>query len=94
MLIHSASPRFAVGNNSKSLGNEGIGGVSFPHRSGPKLNRCFTTAPTLTPERLLALYAARFKIEDCFEELKTVGGFADCRPAPKVKENISLKEAA
>ena len=64
---------------SRRLGNEGIRVVIFPQRSGRKMNIFFTTDLTMAPERLLELYAARFKIEDCFDELKTVGGFADCR---------------
>jgi hypothetical protein len=61
---------------SRRLGNEGIRVVIFPQRSGCKMNIFFTTDLTMAPERLLELYAARFKIEDCFDELKTVGGFA------------------
>jgi len=64
---------------SRRLGNAGIRVVIFPQRSGLKMNIFFTTDPMMPPERLLELYAARFKIEDCFDELKTVGGFADCR---------------
>jgi hypothetical protein len=63
----------------RRLGNEGLGVVLFPQRSGPKMNLFFTTELTRAPERLLALYAARCKIADCFDELKTVGGVADCR---------------
>jgi hypothetical protein len=64
---------------SRTLGNARIRVVIFPQRSGPKMNIFFSTDPTLAPERLLELYAARFKIEDIFDELKTTGGFADCR---------------
>ena len=77
---------------SRRLGNEGIRVVIFPQRSGPKMTIFFTTDPTMTPERLLELYAARFKIEDCFDELKTVGGFADCRQRafPALKRHATL----
>jgi hypothetical protein len=77
---------------SRRLGNEGIRVVIFPQRSGPKLNRFFTTAPAMMPERLLELSAARFTIEECFEELKTVGGFADCRQRafPALKRHATL----
>jgi hypothetical protein len=77
---------------SRRLGNEGIRVVIFPQRSGRKMNIFFTTALTMPPERLLELYAARFKIEDCFDELKTVGGFADCRQRtfPALKRHATL----
>jgi DDE superfamily endonuclease len=64
---------------SRRLGNALIRVIIFPQRSGPKMNIFFSTDSTLAPERLLELYAARFKIEDIFDELKTTGGFADCR---------------
>lgn len=64
---------------SRRLGNEPIVVVIFPQRSGLKMNIFFATDPAMAPERLLGLYAARFKIEDIFDELKTTGGFADCR---------------
>src|SRR5262245_59131661 len=77
---------------SRRLGNEGMRVVIFPQRSGPKMNIFFTTDPTMPPERLLERYAARFKIEDCFDELKTVGGFADCRQRafPALKRHATL----
>lgn len=77
---------------SRRLGNESIRVVVFPQRSGPKMNIFFTTDPTMTPQRLLELYAARFKIEDCFDELKTMGGFADCRQRtfPALKRHATL----
>ena len=53
--------------------------VIFPQRSGKKMNVFFSTDLTMSPERLLELYAARFKIEDAFDELKTYGGFGDCQ---------------
>jgi len=64
---------------SPTLGDTPILVVIFPQRSGKKMNVFFTTHLAMTPERLLELYAARFKIEDAFDELKTFGGFADCR---------------
>jgi hypothetical protein len=64
---------------SRTLGNSAIRVVIFPQRSGHKMNILFSTDPAMAPERLLELYAARFKIEDIFDELKTTGGFADCR---------------
>lgn len=64
---------------SRTLGNDPILVVIFPQRSGKKMNIFFSTDPTMDPVRLLELYAARFKIEDIFDELKTTGGFADCR---------------
>jgi hypothetical protein len=77
---------------SRRLGNEGLRVVIFPQRSGPKMNIFFTTDLMMAPERLLELYAARFKIEDCFDELKTVGGFADCRQRsfPALKRHATL----
>jgi hypothetical protein len=53
--------------------------VIFRQRSGKKMNVFFTTDLLMSPERLLELYAARFKIEDAFDELKTFGGFGDCQ---------------
>ena len=46
----------------------------------------------MEPIRLLELYAARFKIEDIFDELKTTGGFADCRQRsfPALKRHATL----
>jgi hypothetical protein len=64
---------------SRTLGNKPIQVVIFPQRSKKKMNIFFTTDLLMTPERLLELYAVRFKIEDAFDELKTYGGFADCR---------------
>ena len=43
------------------------------------MNVFFSTDLSMDPVRLLELYAVRFKIEDAFDELKTFGGFADCR---------------
>jgi hypothetical protein len=64
---------------SPRLGDDPIQVVLFPQRSGKKMNIFFTTDLTLSPQRLLELYAARFKIEDAFDELKTFGGFGDCQ---------------
>jgi hypothetical protein len=77
---------------SPRLGNTPIRVVIFPQRSGRKMNIFFATDPTLAPERLLELYAARFKIEDIFDELKTTGGFADCRQRsfPALKRHATL----
>src|SRR4029434_10057218 len=77
---------------SPRLGNEGLRVIIFPQRSGRKMNIFFTTDLRMTPQRLLELYAARFKIEDCFDELKTVGGFADCRQRafPALKRHATL----
>jgi hypothetical protein len=77
---------------SRRLGNEGLRVIIFPQRSGRKMNIFFTTDLRMTPQRLLELYAARFKIEDCFDELKTVGGFADCRQRafPALKRHATL----
>lgn len=63
---------------SSTLGSQPIRVLIFPQRSG-KLNIFFSTDLSMTPERILELYAARFKIEDIFDEIKTTGGFADCR---------------
>ena len=63
---------------SRTLGGRPILALIFPQRSG-KLNIFFSTDLTLDPVRLLELYAARFKIEDAFDELKTHGGLGDCR---------------
>jgi hypothetical protein len=77
---------------SRCLGNHPIRVVIFPQRAGHKLNIFFSTDPTMDPIRLLELYAARFKIEDIFDELKTTGGFADCRQRsfPALKRHATL----
>jgi hypothetical protein len=77
---------------SPRLGNNPIRIVLFPQRAGHKMNIFFATDPTLAPERLLELYAARFKIEDIFDELKPMGGFADCRQRsfPALKRHATL----
>jgi len=56
------------------------------------MNIFFATDAALSPTRLLELYAARFKIEDIFDELKTTGGFADCRQRslPALKRHATL----
>jgi hypothetical protein len=64
---------------SRTLGNFPILLVIFPQRSGKRMNVFFSTDIQMDPTHLLELYAARFKIEDTFDELKTVGGFGDYR---------------
>jgi hypothetical protein len=64
---------------SRTLGNSPILVVIFPQRSGKKMNVFFSTDPRTDPVRLLEVYGARFKIEDVFDEIKTHGGFGDCR---------------
>lgn len=64
---------------SRTLGAHPILVVIFPQRRGKKYNIFFSTDLSMSPMRLLELYAARFKIEDVFDEIKTSGGFADCR---------------
>jgi len=63
---------------SRTLGCQPILTLIFPQHSG-KLNIFFSTDLAMDPARLLELYAARFKIEDAFDELKTHGGMGDCR---------------
>jgi len=63
---------------SRTLCNRPILVIIFPQRSG-KMNVFFTTDLDMDPVRVLELYAARFKIEDLFDEVKTHGGFGDCR---------------
>lgn len=65
--------------SSPTLGSRPLLVVIFPQRSGGKMNVFFSTDLALDPVRLLELYAARFKIEDAFDELKTVGGMGDYR---------------
>ncbi len=64
---------------SRTLGAMPILVVIFPQRSGKKMNIFFSTDITLDPARLLELYGARFQIEQLFAEVKTYGGFSDCR---------------
>ena len=64
---------------SRTLGDSPILVVITKQRSGKKMNVFFSTDLEMDPTRLLEIYAARFKIEDAFDELKTNGGFADCR---------------
>ena len=79
---------------SRTLGSQPILVVIFPQRSKKKMNVFFSTDLSMDPVRLLELYAVRFKIEDAFDELKTFGGFADCRqrslPALKRHATFSL----
>ncbi len=63
----------------RSLGTQPILLVIFPQRRGKKMNVFFSTDLDMNPVRLLELYAARFKIEDVFDEVKSSGGFGDCR---------------
>ena len=76
---------------SRTLGSQPIQVIIFPQRSG-KLNIFFSTDLSMSPERILELYAARFKIEDIFDEVKTTGGFADCRQRsfPALKRHATL----
>jgi len=64
---------------SRTLGNLPILVVIFPQRSGKRMNIFFSTDIHMDPTHLLELYAARFKIEDTFDDLKTFGGFGDYR---------------
>ncbi len=66
---------------SRTLGSQPILVVIFPQRTKKKvkMNVFFSTDLTMSPVRLLELYARRFKIEDLFDEVKTFGGFADCQ---------------
>jgi hypothetical protein len=64
---------------SRTLGSQPILVIIFPQRSKKKMNVFFSTDLSMDPVGLLELYAVRFKIEDAFDELKTFGGFADCR---------------
>lgn len=43
------------------------------------MNIFFRTDTALDPAQLLELYGARFQIEQLFAEVKTYGGFSDCR---------------
>ena len=81
---------------SRRLGDSPIQVVIFPQRSGKKMNVFFSTDWALSPERLLERNAARFKIEDAFDELKTYGGFADCqqRSLKALKRHATLCMAA
>jgi hypothetical protein len=76
---------------SPSFGSQPIQLIIFPKRSG-KLNLFFSTDLSMTPTRILELYAARFKIEDIFDEVTTTGGFADCRQRsfPALKRHATL----
>lgn len=64
----------------------------FPQRNGETMNVFFTTDLAMTPERLLEVYGGRFKIEDNFDELKTVGGLGDYRQrgATAIKRHVTL----
>lgn len=77
---------------SPTLGDAPIRVVIFPQRRGKKMNVLFSTDTAMTPERLLELYAARFKIEDAFDELKTHGGLGDyrTRSLASIKRHVTL----
>lgn len=77
---------------SRRLGAAPILAAIFPQRSGAKMNIFFSSDVSLDPVRLLELYAARFKIEDAFDELKTHGGLGDCRQrgATAHKRHVTL----
>lgn len=62
---------------SRTLGNKPILVIIFPQRNGKKMIILFSTDISMDPVRLIELYAARFKIEELFREIKTVGGFGD-----------------
>jgi len=81
---------------SPTLGYLPILVVIFPQRSGKKMNVFFATDLKMAPERLLELYAARFKIEDTFDELKTTGGFGDYRQRSftAIKRHVALSMVA
>lgn len=73
----------AVVMPSRPLSNRPVLVVIFPQRNHKKWNIFFMTDLTMDPVRLLGLCAARFKIEDAFDDPpqaeKTYGGFGDCR---------------
>ena len=77
---------------SRRLGSKPILVVIFPQRSGKKMNIFFSTDVSMNPIRLLELYAARFKIEDIFDEVKTTGGFGDYRQRSfkAIKRHVTL----
>lgn len=81
---------------SRTLGDFPILVVIFPQRSGKRMNIFFTTDIHMDPTRLLELYGARFKIEDAFDELKTVGGFGDYRTRSfrSIKRHVTLSLVA
>ena len=66
---------------SRTLGSQPILLVIIPQRTKKKvkMNVFFSTDLTMSPTRLLELYALRFKIEDLFDEIKSFGGFNDYR---------------
>jgi hypothetical protein len=64
---------------SRTLSDQPVLVVIFPQRSKKKMNVFCSTDVTMDPVRLLEIYGARFKIEDVFDEIKTFGGFGDCR---------------
>ncbi|MDQ3397264.1 MAG: hypothetical protein M3511_05735 [Deinococcota bacterium] len=60
----------------------------------PRMNVFFSTDLSMSPVRLLELYAARFKIEDAFDEIKTSGGFSDPWLAKDQRSFKALKSLA
>jgi SRSO17 transposase len=86
---------------SPTLGDSEIKIVLLPApprrgKKGREWMVLFSTDPDMPAERIVELYAARFKIEQCFKELKTSGGFADCRQrsAKALKRHATLCLAA
>jgi hypothetical protein len=78
--------------SSPTLGSRKLLLVILPQRSGDKMNVFFSTDLAMDPVRLLELYAARFKIEDAFDELKTAGGMGDYRQRGfrAIKRHVTL----
>jgi hypothetical protein len=77
---------------SHRLGSAPILVIIFPQRSGKKMNIFLSTDTTMDPVRVLELYAARFKIEDIFDEIKTMGGMGDYRQRSikPIKRHVTL----
>lgn len=64
---------------SPRLSDKPVLAMIFPGRDAKKMNIFFTTEVEMTAERTLEIYGGRFRLEDAFDELKTWGGFEDCR---------------
>jgi hypothetical protein len=64
---------------SRTLGDKPILVIIFPQRGGKKMNVFFATDVEMAPERVMEIYSGRWQIEELFREVKTVGGFGDCR---------------
>lgn len=79
---------------SRTLGSQPILVIIIPQRTKKKvkMNVFFSTDINMAPTRLLELYALRFKIEDLFDEIKTFGGFSDCRQRsfPAIKRHATF----